>query len=168
MKTPSVAALFAIQFLTFLCFISCEPTATTDAFEAEVRAEIRRKCPDPGPCAITLGQITPFKWDTLYLFSYSADKEEMEKVLGQPVGEYEEFHKRFIFLLNGKIIHKEATAVNVEHPLRGEILFENGGRSDDIRVTGVSDFDRVTPDRAYDVIRDESSGVNCFVLRPSK
>jgi hypothetical protein len=168
MKSPSVAVLLAIQFLTFLCFVSCEPTRTTDAFEAEVRTEVRRKCPDPGPCSITLGQITPFKWDTLYVFWYSANKKEMEKVLGQPVGEYKEFDKRFIFLLNGKIVHEEATAANIEHPLRGEILFEDGGTSDDTHTTGVSDFDRVMPDRVYNVTRDESSGVNCYALRPSK
>lgn len=168
MRALSGGALLLIQILTSFCFVSCEPSATTDAFEEEVRAEIRRKCPDPGPCSITLGRVTPFRWDTLYVFWDSANKEEMEKVLGQPVGEYEEFHKRFIFLLSGKIVHKEATAANVEKPLRGEIVFEDGGTPDDTRITGTSDFDRVTPDRVYAVTRDESTGINVFVLRPSR
>ena len=152
-------AFYVVLVLTAICFTSCEPTGTTDTFEAAVRSEIGRNCKGNSSCSIKLDNVTSFKWDVLYVFEYYVSRKRTEYVLEQRLSEYEEFNKRFVFLLNRRIVHVETTPGNPEHALRGEIVFEDDEHPDYARVMWGQEF--VATHR-------ESGGIKYFVLQPLK
>ena len=139
--------LIAVVSAAALGAFSCSPTAPADQFEISIKREIQRKCVGAEPCTIRLTAATSFSWDTLYVFPYPTTRSEIETVLGKPVHEYTEFSKRFVFVLNGEIVHEESTPINVEHPLNGEVLFgdQNGPLAyDRLPASGTFSVERVS------------------------
>ena len=137
---------------------ACAPTSPEDEFEVSIAAEIVKQCIDAVPCYITPGRVTSFQWDTLYVFPYTTSKKDIEAALNQPFPQYVELTKRFVFLLNGRIVHHENTQVNVEAPLRDEI---------DFAVAGVP-FARLLPNSRFLVTRTSGASIPYYHLEEIK
>ena len=80
-------------------------------------------CKSDAPCIVRIKDLTDFQWDKMYVFSYGAYPEYIEKALGAPLPYYVEFQRRMVFLKDGKIVYREDEPTDVEHLVDGEVTF---------------------------------------------
>jgi hypothetical protein len=76
-----------------------------------------------------------FAWDTLYIFPYSTGEERIAQVLGRPLDGWKEFQTHEVFLLAGKIVHREDFNADVERPIRREVVFTAPSGADFVKIT---------------------------------
>jgi hypothetical protein len=80
-------------------------------------------CKSDVPCIVGIKDLTDFQWDKMYVFSYGAYPEYIEKALGTPLPDYVEFQRRIVFLKDGKIVHREDEPTDIESMADGEVSF---------------------------------------------
>lgn len=92
--------------------------------EARIAHEVGQSCSFDRPCRIRLTEITPFKWDHLYAFKYTATQDDVRRATGTRMKEYAELQHKLIFIKDGKIVFQENERTNVEHPVKNEVVFD--------------------------------------------
>jgi hypothetical protein len=114
-----------VGILFLVIFKSCGPE-TIDPFSTEGKlvTRINTTCSDSNSCTIRLKDVTDFDWDRVYVFKYTARKSEIEKVIGVPFPQYEEFKRSIIFVKGGKLVHGEANPTDVEGLINNEVVFD--------------------------------------------
>lgn len=94
------------------------------SIEQKIVALIEAQCLDKTPCRIRIDQATPFKWDRIYVFKYTATQPDRDGVLGVKDQGYREMERQLVFMHDGKIAHEESEPTNVEHLLKNELVFD--------------------------------------------
>jgi hypothetical protein len=145
----------ATGFFGLLLMFGCGSAEPQDEFERATASAIQQNCAQVAPCSIRLGALTPFQWDTLYVFEYAMTRAEIEAVLHRPLPEYREFERRFVFLRNDAIVNLQSTGVDIEGPLRNQIAFQNSSSRR---------YARVEAGQLFTVTRDYASERPYFVL----
>jgi hypothetical protein len=117
------STIIGILFLIF--FASCG-TKTVDPFSVEGKlvTRINTTCGESSSCFIRLRDVTDFDWDRVYVFTYSVRQSEIEKVIGVPFPQYEEFNRSMIFFNGGKLVYSEAEPTDVEGLINNEVVFD--------------------------------------------
>ena len=80
-------------------------------------------CKSDAPCIIRIKELTDFQWDEMYVFSYGAHAEYIERALGTPLPDPVEFQRRIVFLEGGRIVHREDEPTDIEGMVDGEVGF---------------------------------------------
>jgi hypothetical protein len=127
--------LSVLAVTTFFCSAPGCKKETTSGFESKLVSAITTKCQSQAPCTLRIKDMTNFEWDKLYVFKYTASHEVVEKVIGKPLKDYNEFHRRIVFTHNGHIVFYEEEPTNVEHVINNEVVLDIPD-SADYRVYG--------------------------------
>jgi hypothetical protein len=80
-------------------------------------------CQPNVPCIIRIKDLTDFQWDQMYVFSYGANQELIERAIKTPFPAYVEFKRQIIFLKDGKIVHWENEPKDIEGTVNGQVSF---------------------------------------------
>lgn len=83
-------------------------------------------CRAQQPCVVSLRDMAPFEWDVCYAFNPATTRADREAAMGTSDPGFREFEPQLVFLKNGSVVHEESRATNVEHPVRGEVVFALG------------------------------------------
>jgi hypothetical protein len=118
-----------------LLLVSCGVNHDLGPFQSQVADGIERACASKFSCTIKLGAYTNFHWDSLYIFPYNTSEGRIARVLGQPLPRWAEFQTHEVFVLEGKIVHREDYNVDVERPLRREVVFAVPTGTDFVKMT---------------------------------
>jgi hypothetical protein len=110
---------FCILTLALSLLLGC---STPGALERRIGEKVE-SCKSDAPCIVRIKDLTDFQWDKMYVFSYGAYPEYIEKALGAPLPDYVEFQRRMVFLKDGKIVYREDEPTDVEHMVDGEVTF---------------------------------------------
>lgn len=79
-------------------------------------------CPN---CTIKVSDVTPFKWDELYVFnSTTQSKADIERAIQQKFDDYVPNTRPMIFYLDGKIVHVENNPDGLAKGTPGQIIFD--------------------------------------------
>jgi hypothetical protein len=110
---------FCILTLALLLMLGCSKSGVLERRIGE-RVDA---CKADAPCIVRVKDLTDFPWDKMYVFSYGAYPEYIEKALGTPLPDYVEFQRRLVFLKNGKIVYREDEPTDIENLVNGEVTF---------------------------------------------
>src|SRR5215218_8577116 len=79
-------------------------------------ASLKNACDTPGAHQVRLADLTPFEWDTLYLFDRHAGLDAICGVLGKVEGGTlnETYSRKLVFVKAGKIAYFESEYVSFE------------------------------------------------------
>jgi hypothetical protein len=92
--------------------------------EQHIAQSIKAECHDTWPCQISLRRSTPFQWDELYVFKFTASKAEIEKTIHTTISNYNELTRYLVFTSDGRAVRIESEPTDVEHPIKDELVFE--------------------------------------------
>jgi hypothetical protein len=111
-----------------LCLIvlqSCgTPTVDPHSIEGKLVTKIKTTCGESTGCTIRLRDVTDFDWDRVYVFNYAVTKDQIEKVIGAPFPQYEEFKRSIVFLKGGKVVNSEADPTDIESVINDQVVFD--------------------------------------------
>jgi hypothetical protein len=107
-----------LSFLVAILFLSCSNSQTI-----EQRIGQRVNACSASPCVVKIADLTDFAWDQMHVFEAGATLDEIQKSIGTSFPGYVEFTRRFVFLKNGAIVHREDEPTNLEHPVAGQVSF---------------------------------------------
>ncbi len=117
MKTIFLAIFLALFLVySFGCF--------KKTVEDKIVSHIEKSCKE-FPCIIRIKEITDFNWDKMYVFDYSADVGEIEKVVGVYIPNTTRLTRKIIFTENGKVVSYDELPTNIENIVNNEIVFDN-------------------------------------------
>jgi hypothetical protein len=97
--------------------------------EKKIADTIKERCQHAGNCTIRITELTDFAWDRMHVFSYGATYDDVRNGLGVDFPQYTEFARKIVFIKEGRIIHSEEHASNVERRMNGEVVFDIPDRS---------------------------------------
>jgi hypothetical protein len=106
------------------------------------------------PCAYQHGHF--FEWDKMYAFWGSVPQKEREAVLGLPDPEFREFQPQLVFLKNGRVVYLESEPLDVENPIKDEVVFESSSG------TGIRMF---TPSSLFSFEEESGPDGRYYVLK---
>ncbi len=92
------------------------------SFEKRIVAQIKA-CANKSNCLVSIGDITDFKWDTLYVFKYNATYNDVQKAIGTKPPNYTEITRKIIFTLKGSIVYFEELPTDVSGVIENEVVF---------------------------------------------
>lgn len=109
-------------FIIFLIFsiTSCDKLTIED----KIRDSIKRTLNNKKTLVVDVSKITDFKWDKMYVFKYTATKDEIDNIIGSSDYIYTEFTRRIIFILNDKIVYVDELPTNIEGLVDDEVVFD--------------------------------------------
>ena len=111
--------------ISVLLFRSCGgETIDPKSVEGRLVASITKNCEDSKVCTIRLRDATNFDWDKVYVFKYTATRDEIARVIGFPLPRYEEFKRKIVFLNAGKLAYSEADPTDIEGLINEEVVFD--------------------------------------------
>lgn len=115
--------IVVILFLTI--FASCG-TKIIDplSIEGKLVTRINATCGQSSSCIIRLNDVTDFAWDQVFVFKHNAMRSEIEKVIGTPFPQYEEFNRSMIFLKAGTVVYSEVEPADMERPINNHVVFD--------------------------------------------
>ena len=99
-------------------------------FEMKMVSVINANCRGRSECLLRLQDVTDFEWDKMVVFGYGASDSEVEHVLGIKDHRGGEFQRNIVFTKEGKIVFHEEEPVDVERPLRDEVIFNFSSGAD--------------------------------------
>ncbi|MBY9079731.1 hypothetical protein [Paenibacillus sp. CGMCC 1.18879] len=77
-----------------------------------------------GVSAISLKEITDFKWDKVVIFQVGSSDEEINNALGVKYEGPTDLMSGMVFVLDDKIVHEELIPYQTEHPANLQIFIE--------------------------------------------
>jgi hypothetical protein len=103
----------------------CEASRINRAsFEARIISFINSNCSGSAVCTIKIADQTEFAWDKMFVFKYTAQRQEVEEALGCPFPGYTEFTRKIVFMNNARIVFSEEEPTNIERLVDHEVVFE--------------------------------------------
>jgi len=118
-------------------------------------------CQPNTSCIVKIKELTSFQWDKMFVFSYGASPEYIEKALGLPLPEYVEFQRRFVFLKDGRIVYREDEPTDIEGVVDGQVSFAG--------MYTEPSYLSFTPETAtFSAAKREYSKKVVYVLTPTK
>jgi hypothetical protein len=148
--------LGVLAVATFCCLAPGCKKETTSGFESKLISAITAKCQSQVPCTLRIKDVTDFEWDKLYVFKYTASREVVEKVIGNPLKSYNEFHRRIVFTDNGHIAFYEEEPTNIEHVINNEVIFG---------IPDSTDYRAYDADSVFTVQKVSTSNSSYYQLR---
>lgn len=146
-----------IWFCTFLVFIySCKNYPVRDnRIEERILAEAMKMDSGIHNAIIPVKEVTPFKWDEMYIIDTRASPEEIKKKLG--IDAWEDLTEQIIFFQKRVMVYRQRVAVNPDNKPN---VFFNFDNFDSLRIHCY------TPQTGlFKIIRDSNfvKGVYCIV-----
>lgn len=127
--------------------------------EKQIDAFIERNCAGRSSCELRLQGATPFAWDKMYVFKYSAQRSEIEFAIGSKLKTYHELRRYLIFTKAGTVVYSEDEPTNVEHPIRNEIVFA---------MPDSANYQEYGADTLFMVSQESSKGEPYYLLKSAK
>ena len=118
MKTPFKS--FIVLLAATLLMVGCSGLGDV---EKRIDLSIQKNCAGRFPCVIDVKDATPFAWEKMYVFKYTATQAEIEQAIGTKITGYRELRRKLIFTKAGVVVHSEDEPTNVEHPIKNEVVF---------------------------------------------
>jgi hypothetical protein len=110
--------------LSLLLLQSCgSKTIDPNSVEGRLVANINKSCRSSNVCTIRVRDATNFDWDKMYVFKYTANRDEIVKVIGSPLPRYNEFKRKLIFVSGGKLAYSEEEPTDIESVINEQIVF---------------------------------------------
>ncbi|CAM1359477.1 conserved hypothetical protein [Tenacibaculum litoreum] len=103
-----------IILLVLITLVSCKENKNTSEFNAII-AESYNRCNQKDNCVIDMGEIFPFEWDKMYVFSMDhypeADAKAISKITGVKYNGKRKFleNRSIIFINEGQIVYEVLT-----------------------------------------------------------
>lgn len=91
--------------------------------ESRIAGRVENTCAPSAPCVIRVGDVTDFEWDKMYVFRYSATREQVRQALGTDLPERVEFSRKIVFSKGGRVVYNEELPGNIESVVEGQVLF---------------------------------------------
>jgi predicted small secreted protein len=126
--------------------------------EKDIKVYIDKTCVERSPCVINLKDATPFAWDKMYVFKYTARQPEIEQAIGSKIKDYRELSRQFIFTKAGTVVLSEAERTNVEHPIKNEVVFE---------MPDSVNYQQYPSDTSFTVSKGSSEAGPYYLLQPT-
>jgi hypothetical protein len=127
--------------------------------EKQIGAYIEKHCLGRSSCVINLRGATPFVWDKMYVFDYTASRTEIEHVVGRKLGTYRELSRYFVFTKAGNIVRYEYETTNIEHPFKGQVVFA---------MPDSASHQEYEADTSFAVSQQSSEAGSYYLLQPNK
>jgi hypothetical protein len=74
-------------------------------------------------CTIKISDITPFKWDEMYVFNSAVPKADLERAIGVACPDYVEGTRPLIFFDKKKMVHFECNPDALTKGSKGQIIY---------------------------------------------
>jgi hypothetical protein len=115
-----------VVILFLIIFESCgTKTVEPLSIEGKLVTRINTACGQSSSgCIIRLKDVTNFAWDRVFVFKHNARQSEIEKVIGAPYPQYEEFKRSMIFLNGGTVVYSEVEPTDIERPINNQVEFD--------------------------------------------
>lgn len=105
---------------------------------------------------ITISEITPFAWDTMYYFRHSASYEKIKSTLGSAYDGGGEFSDKYFFFRADTLIYNEYVKVDIEKVTNDAIVYV---------IPDTTFFVKCSYDNCkFNVRKVRSSGIHYFEL----
>jgi len=127
--------------------------------EKQIGNYIEKNCAGRSACVVNLRGATPFEWDKVYVFKYTAKQAEIEQATGAKITGYHELRRYFIFTKAGAVVHSEDEPTNVEHPIKGEVVFA---------MPDSASYQGYGIDTSFTVSQESSEAGPYYLLQPNK
>jgi hypothetical protein len=127
--------------------------------EKQIGVYIEKNCVGHSPCVINLRRAAPFAWDKMYVFDYTASRAEIEHAVGRKLGSYGELSRYFVFTKGGDIVRYEYETTNIEHPIKGQVVF---AMPDSVK------YQEYGADSSFNVSQQSSEAGPYYLLQPVK
>jgi len=83
--------------------------------------KIEETCGNQWQCSLDMSGTTTFDWDTFYFFRSGLVSSEISEMINTKVDFSEEFSYKYVFLLDGQVVHTEEHLSSFDGPPPGTI-----------------------------------------------
>lgn len=109
--------------LTILVYLVCSCTFFSTKIENRIGWWVRWNCANQVACILRLRELTNFDWDKVYAFPLGTTQEDVERIIGGKIPEFQEFSRTLVFIRDNQIIYVEQNPGDVEGIVDGEVGF---------------------------------------------
>ena len=117
-------------------------TINRHSIEGKLVAKIK-SCQPAEVCTVRVKDVTNFDWDKIFVCKV-VSQESVEKEVGFPLPEWEDFKRVTIFTRGGNLVRLEKNPTNIEHPINEQLIFDVAD-ADACGVYGPDSVFEVTP-----------------------
>lgn len=148
MERFCIIMLFSVSFIVAT---NCGQRSLPSSVEALIAKRLTERCQKNLECQVNLEGLTEFEWDKLVVFDYGAERDLIERVLGQNFPIPNEIMRKLVFLNKGEVVHSEFHKSNVDRRVSGEVWFAETDRKNYAVYSNKALFSVQIFDRNYEL-----------------
>jgi|GEM_PF-6587022 len=103
-KILVLIALFCLPLVLLSGYVTYAYIQAQNTLDKNFVRSFENKCGANPHCTMNISEVTPFPWDTVYVFE-AGETVDMESVIGIPVPLLNEMSLRTVFLNEGRIVY---------------------------------------------------------------